>query len=673
MSLPDLKKLFKSKTKRMPSFKQWLQFLKVLNFKEKMLFFSLLAVFVFSLSFVFSGFLQKNTVIVPSEGGEAKEGVLGQPQFINPLYAYSSEVDREITELVFSSLFTYDSQGNIVPDLIEDYRITDSGKSIEFSIRENAKWHDNQPLTVDDVIFTLNLVQDPNYLSPLRANFQGVETEKMSDFKALIRLKQAYAGFFESLTNLKILPKHIWQNIPASQIMANTQLNLLSPVGSGPYVVKNVEQSKDKTIKSISLEINKKYYGEKPHLKKFKFVFFNKKEDLVNALKKGAVDLGLLETAGEYDLSQFKSSNVYLVKTPNYFSLFYNNAKKPLDNEEIRKALDMALNKEEILDKAVAKNGEVVNSPILPSFYGFNEPASPLEYNQEEAKNILQGQGFEERDGTMVKIIKKTSGFEFKQVLQAGSNNAEVGKLQECLAQDPEIYQGEISGYFGEQTKAAVILFQEKYKEDILAPSGLEKGTGKVGGATIKKLNEVCFTVPDEELTLAFTIKTTGSPSLLKAAQDIKEQWEKIGVKVEIKKLDTLEIKKTIRDRDFDILLFGEKLGGIPDPLPFWHSSQIIDPGLNISMYENEEADGLLTKARTYSDFQSEDRKKALEDFQNILIENCPATFLYSSYSAYVINKDIKGVELDKISDLSKRFVDIKNWYINQKRIWKKT
>ncbi|MDD5555469.1 MAG: ABC transporter substrate-binding protein [Candidatus Pacebacteria bacterium] len=657
----------------MPSFKQWLQFLKVLNFKEKMLFFSLLAVFVFSLSFVFSGFLQKNTVIVPSEGGEAKEGVLGQPQFINPLYAYSSEVDREITELVFSSLFTYDSQGNIVPDLIEDYRITDSGKSIEFSIRENAKWHDNQPLTVDDVIFTLNLVQDPNYLSPLRANFQGVETEKMSDFKALIRLKQAYAGFFESLTNLKILPKHVWQNIPASQIMANTELNLLSPVGSGPYVVKNVEQSKDKTIKSISLEINKKYYGEKPHLKKFEFVFFNKKEDLVNALKKGAVDLGLLETAGEYDLSQFKSSNVYLVKTPNYFSLFYNNAKKPLDNEETRKALDMALNKEEVLDKAVAKNGEIVSSPILPSFYGFNEPENPAVYNQEEAKNILQGQGFEEKDGIMVKTIKKTSGFEFKQVLQAGSNNAEVGKLQECLAQDPEIYQGEISGYFGKQTKAAVILFQEKYKEDVLAPSGLEKGTGKVGAATIKKLNEVCFTVPDEELTLGFTIKTTGSPSLLKAAQDIKEQWEKIGVKVEIKELDTLEIKKTIRDRDFDILLFGEKLGGIPDPLPFWHSSQIIDPGLNISMYENEEADGLLTKARTYSDFQSEDRKKALEDFQNILIENCPATFLYSSYSAYVINKDIKGVELDKISDLSKRFVDIKNWYINQKRIWKKT
>jgi ABC-type transport system substrate-binding protein len=667
MSLPKLK------MKKMPTFRQWLQFLKVLSRKEKIVFLALSAVFVFSFSFVLSNFLQKNTVVVPKEGGEVREGVLGQPQFINPLYAYSSETDKEITELVFSSLFSYDSQGNIVPDLVEDYRMGDSGRTIEFSIRENVKWHDNQPLTIDDVIFTLNLVQDPNYLSPLRANFQGVETEKMSDFKALLRMKQPYSGFFENLTNLKILPRHIWKDIPASQIMTSTELNLLSPVGSGPYVVKNVEQGKDKTIKSISLEINKKYYGEKPHIKKFEFVFFNKKEDLATALKKGAVDLGLLETAGEYDLSQFKGSNVYMVKTPNYYSLFYNNAKKPLDDEETRKALDMALNKEEILEKAIAKNGEIVNSPILPGFYGFNQPENVSTFNPDEAKNILKGQGFEEKDGTMVKTIEKTSGFEFKQVLQLGSNNAEVSKLQECLAQDPEIYQGETSGYFGEQTKAAVILFQEKYKEDILVPSGLDKGSGKVGAATIKKLNEVCFTVPDEEISLSFVIKTTSSPSLLKAAQNIKEQWEKIGVKAEIKELDALEIKKTIRDRDFDILLFGEKLGGIPDPLPFWHSSQIIDPGLNISLYENADADQLLERARLYSDFQSEERKKTLEDFQNILIKDCPVTFLYSSSSAYVMTKDIKGVELDKISDLAKRFADIKNWYINQTRTWKKT
>jgi len=84
----------------------------------------------------------------------------------------------------------------------------------------------------------------------------------------------------------------------------------------------------------------------------------------------------------------------------------------------------------------------------------------------------------------------------------------------------------------------------------------------------------------------------------------------KIGIKVDIKELDSSEIKKTIRDRDYTILLFGEKLGGIPDPLPFWHSSQIVDPGLNIAVYENTDADQFLEKARTYADPGAEERKK---------------------------------------------------------------
>jgi len=94
---------------------------------------------------------------------------------------------------------------------------------------------------------------------------------------------------------------------------------------------------------------------------------------------------------------------------------------------------------------------------------------------------------------------------------------------------------------------------------------------------------------------------------------------------------------------------------------------------LNIAVYENTDVDQLLEKIRTYADPQAEERKKGLESFQNLLINDCPATFLYSSYSAYVINKDIKGIELNKISDSSKRFVDIKNWYINQTRIWNLT
>ncbi len=653
----------------MPNLKQWAQFLKVLNFKEKVIFAILLLTAFISFCFISSKFINDHTSLVPNQGGEIKEGLLGQPQFINPLYAYSSSIDREIAELCFSSLFNYNSQGDIVPDLIDTYTISSDGKNIEFSIKQNVKWQDNEPLTIDDIVFTLNLIQDPNYLSPLRANFSGIEIEKMSDHKALFRLKQPYSGFLENLTNLKIMPKHVWKEITASKIMSSDKLNLLSPIGSGKYTIKKVEQDSDKYVKSIELNLNKNYYGQKPNIKTIKFVFFDKKEDLTNALKKGIIDAGFLETAGEYNLEEFKGSNTYLIKTPNYFSLFYNNSKSPLNNVEIRKALDIALNKEEVLEKGLNKLGEIVYSPILPSFYGFSEEEK--ETTEQDSKTILEKQGFEEKDGIMVKTIKKTSGFEFKSTLNVGSSGAEVSKLQECLKQDPEIYDGEISGYFGTQTKEAVIRFQEKYKEDILIPNDLKEGTGKVAGSTIKKLNEICFSVPNEEIKLSFTIKTTESPSLIKTAENIKEQWEKIGVKVEIKQLDVTEIKKTIRDRDFDILLFGEKLGGIPDPLPFWHSSHIIDPGLNISMYKNEKADLALEKARLYSDYNSNQRKETLEEFQNILIKDYPATFLYSSYSAYIINKNIKGIQLDKLSDIEKRFIDISNWFIYQKRIWK--
>jgi peptide/nickel transport system substrate-binding protein len=208
---------------------------------------------------------------VPADYGRIREGVLQQPQFINPLYAPLSDVDKDITELVFSSLMTYDNNGNIVPDLIKEYTIEDEGKTFKFSLKENAKWHDGTPLTIDDVVFTVDLVQDAEYLSPLRTNWQGVEIEKISDNEALFKLKQTYSGFEESLVNLKIMPKHIWEGMNVQSMTSNTNLNVLSPVGSGPYMVKKTAQKADKTIKSMILTVNKDYYNQVPHIQRVDF------------------------------------------------------------------------------------------------------------------------------------------------------------------------------------------------------------------------------------------------------------------------------------------------------------------------------------------------------------------------------------------------------------------
>ncbi|HNY36122.1 MAG TPA: ABC transporter substrate-binding protein [Candidatus Pacearchaeota archaeon] len=654
-----------------PSKKQWLHFFKVLEKKEKIAFGILLTLFISSLIFLVSSFYIKNTNVVPADYGRIREGVLGQPQFINPLYAPLSDIDKDLTELIFSSLMTFDNNGNIVPDLINDYSIEDDGKTINFSIKENAKWHDGVPLTIDDVIFTIDLVQDPEYLSPLRTNWQGVEIEKISDYKALFKLKQVYSGFEESLVNLKILPKHIWKDVSVQSITSNTQLNVLSPIGSGPYMVSKTLQRNDKSIKSMILNVNKDYYGKVPHIQRIDFYFYNNEKDLLNNLKKGNLDSGNIEISNYTD-KNFKKYNLYSLDTPNYFAIFLNNEKKPFDSKEIRQALSYITNKQEIADKILDGKGEIIDSFLLPSFYGLSDPTSVLSYDEAKGQNLLDKNGYTLKDGLRKKVIEKSSGFKFSQTLQIGSNNAEVKKLQECLASDSEIYpSGTISGKFGQETKTAVIKFQEKYKDDILTPNNLTEGTGKVAGATIKKLNEVCFVVPNEEIPLSFVLKTTDNPILIATANLIKEQWEKQGIKIEIQTMNENDIKKVIRERNFDILLFGEKLGGIPDPIPFWHSSQRVDPGLNLSLYQNTKADQLMEKARKYSNFEDNNRKKTLEDLQNIIIDDAPAIPLFTTNYLYLINKNVKGFLTQKIIESSKRFVDISNWYIKEKRVWK--
>jgi peptide/nickel transport system substrate-binding protein len=654
-----------------PSKKQWLHFFKVLEKKEKIAFGILLTLFISSLIFLVSSFYIKNTNVVLADYGRIREGVLGQPQFINPLYAPLSDIDKDLTELIFSSLMTYDNNANIVPDLINEYSIEDNGKTINFSIKENVKWHDGVPLTIDDVVFTIDLVQDPEYLSPLRTNWQGVEIEKISEYKALFRLKQVYSGFEESLVNLKILPKHIWENVSVQSITSNTQLNVLSPIGSGPYVVTKTLQRNDKSVKSMILNVNKAYYGNIPHIQRIDFYFYNNETDLLNNLKKGNLDSGNIEISN-YNDRNFKKYNLYSLDTPNYFAVFLNNDKKPFDSKEIRQALSYLTNKQEIADKILNNKGEIIDSFLLPSFYDLNNPTEVLSYDETKGQNLLDKNGYTLKDGLRIKVIEKSSGFKFSQTLQVGSNNAEVKKLQECLANDPEIYpSGTISGQFGQETKTAVIKFQEKYKDDILTPNNLTAGTGKVAGATIKKLNEVCFVVPNEEIPLSFTLKTTDNPTLVATANLIKEQWEKQGVKIEIQTINETDIKKVIRERNFDILLFGEKLGGIPDPIPFWHSSQRIDPGLNLSLYQSSKADDLMEKARKYSNFEDDNRKKALEDLQNIIIADAPAIPLFTTNYLYLVDKDVKGILTEKIIESSKRFVDVSNWYLKEKRVWK--
>ena len=661
-----------------PSKSQWGQFLKVLNNKEKKFFFILLFISLVSFTFLCIDLYLKNTEMRPAKYGTYTEGLVGAPRFINPIYAPASDVDRDLTELIYSGFMKYDKDGKIIPDLAKEYTVSEDGKIYEFYLKEKLFWSDGKPLTADDVLFTIKTIQNPSFKSPVRAGWLGVKAEKISDLGIRFELKNPSAVFLESCT-VKILPEHIWKDISYQNFPLSVYN--LKPIGSGPYKFKNLTQDDQNNVKSLELIANPYYSGGEPNITKVSFLFFNSEKELIKAAKSKKINGFSLSLVEEYQNFKNKDFSTYQLSLPRYFAVFLNpdylnNNTKILSDGKIRQALNYATNKKEIIDTIFLGKGKTVDSPILPEIYGLANPSKTYEFNQDKAKQLLTDAGFIEKEkGSREKIVKKEPAFQFKSYLKLGSQGNEVKELQKCLANPavggPDIYpEGEISGYFGEKTKAAVIKFQEKYRAEILTPNDLKEGNGEIKKSTQKKLNELCSAPSEETIALAFTLTTVDQPILVEVANLLKKQWETAGIKVEVKTFNISSLgEDIIKPRNYEMLLFGEVLGAIPDPFPFWHSSQIRDPGLNLAGFEDKESDKLLENSR--QSLKEEERKVSLEKFQNNLLADAPAVFLYNPDYLYLVSKEIKGIDTKIIVDFSQRFSSIEKWYIKTKRVWK--
>ncbi len=167
----------------------------------------------------------------------------------------------------------------------------------------------------------------------------------------------------------------------------------------------------------------------------------------------------------------------------------------------------------------------------------------------------------------------------------------------------------------------------------------------------------------------AIRLVTLDDAEMVKVADIIKEQWSKIGLNVEIiRARDVNDLQQRfIRARDYDVLLYGQNVGADTDVYSFWHSSQINDPGLNLSSYKNAEADKLLESGRLAKDAKY--RADKYVRFNQIWANDTPAILLYSPYYLYGQNRAIKGQASKKIVQPSDRLLDISKWYINYKKV----
>ncbi len=646
----------------------WLRPILAFNQKEFISFCICLGlILVFGLLLIFD-FYYKHTNIVPGEGGTLIEGIVGQPRYINPIYAESNDVDRDITNLIFSGLMRYDSQGNLQLDLIKKYEVKDEGKTYDIELKDDVRFHDNEKLTAKDVAFTIQTIQNPDFKSPLLAKWLSVEVQVISDQKLRFVLKNSYPGFLENLT-VKIIPAHIWENVSAENFPLSAYN--FKPIGSGLFRFNELIKTNDGKIKGIVLEKNNHYYSEKPKLNQVRLIFFDNEDNLISAAKSGMINA----MAPAYPQSQnsYERFNEYAFTMPRYFAIFFNPDKNTnLQNTDFRLALAYATNIKDVKEKVLNNDGEIVISPFLPDIFNLQTPSNAIKYDASQARKILGQLGFELKDGFWVKVTKATTQVITKD-LSFGSKGIEVEKLQKCLSNFPDIYPSQkITGYFGQETRDAVIAFQNKYPDDILKPAGITKGNGKVGSATRKKLNELCSSTPAKEEPVKMILTISNDPLLQAIAKEIKTQWEAIGITTEIESFELTKIKQeTIKDRNYQALIFGQLLSITPDPYSFWHSTQKNYPGLNLANYSNKKVDKLLEDIRIEEN--SLLKISLLEEAQKLLLDDIPAIFLCNPDYTYFVSDKIKGINPQLIADPSERFADIQNWYLHTQRSFKTT
>ncbi|MBI4137673.1 MAG: peptide ABC transporter substrate-binding protein [Candidatus Sungbacteria bacterium] len=336
---------------------------------------------------------------VPKIAGSYTEGVLGEPRVINPLYN-TQDVERDISRLVYAGLISYDEHGKVIMDIAERLDVSEDGRQYDAILKPNVRWHDGATLDADDIVFTVRTIQNPQYKSPLRPNWQGVAAEVVDQRTVRFTLRSAYAPFVENLT-IGILPKHVWERIPADQALLHERN--LKPIGSGPYAFSSFTKNREGSIVSYDVARNPHYHGEGPYLKRIRMVFFRKNEDMVAAWRRGSIQ-GFSPAIGvlAHEIQTRKSVRQVLAM-PRVFGIFFNLNERNgsiVQDRRVREAIAAAIDRSQITDPLAGYSAEPIESPfswINGEIFSAEDASHP--YDPDAARKLLEQAGWQDRDG----------------------------------------------------------------------------------------------------------------------------------------------------------------------------------------------------------------------------------------------------------------------------------
>ncbi len=484
------------------------------------------------------------------------EGLIGQVDSINPLFLNSS-ASRDVASLVFSSLLKKDGENNLKPDLAQSWEVSSDQKNYTFKLRPDIYWHDGVKLSADDIVFTIDLIKNPDINNPLRTTWNNIKVFKVDEYTIRFTLPISYNGFLDNCDFL-IMPKHRLESIDPSHLSQDKFGT--SPIGTGPYKLASLEPD----LNIVKLKLNDKYYQKimETSIENVTFRTYSLDSLAADGYIKGEID------------------GIYPGDDPEQYN--------------------------DLIKSGLIKDNIINSSTIISLHFNMNKVFKSLQARQIASKAIDTN------------IIYNDLHTKYG-----------LGSINSILTPEHLGYQDKLNTEFDSK-------FVSSNKE----------------------LIKSAFTQP-------ISIVTLDRYYLKDMSTSISGQLNRAGIdnNVVIASDEDLQ-NKYIRPKNYDILLFGQNIGGDSDLYSFLHSSQAGQEGLNLSNYKSTEMDRLLEQVRGSKDIDAK-----IDKVTKVLLlwqKDIPAKVVARKQYQYFQSVKIEGGVYKYMSAPYQRFADILSWKISK-------
>ncbi len=330
----------------------------------------------------------------PVQGGTAVVSRVSDFDAFNQFVSTDYDTNQVIDFMLYVPLVRQDEDMNYEPYLADSMWMSDDGLTLTFHIRDGMKWHDGTPVTADDVVWSVETYMNPDLAYANVQYFQFVDrVEKTDDRTVVFHFNAAHSDALADFLEWQPHPKHLLEGVELTN-MRNAPFNR-SPVGDGPFRFVSWTANQQ-----VVFEANPDFPLGRPNLDRVVFRIIPEQTTELTELLTGGVDM--IRAVQPAEAARVENSDVArLVAYPSrsYTYLAWNTRNPLFADPEVRRALTMAIDRQQIVDALLYGYGTIAVSDVMPFQWQFDHDIQPFPHDPQRARQMLEGAGWSDSNG----------------------------------------------------------------------------------------------------------------------------------------------------------------------------------------------------------------------------------------------------------------------------------